>query len=320
MKLDDAIKDYLRHILYERGLSKLTFKHYQARLHGLQRWMGENGFPDATLDALTTPTLRRYLYALSSRGLRPRTVRGVFNAVRGLCEFLVEMGGLETNPATSIKLPKMDAAKRLTVSDEEIAGLLGACERQPKPRQIALSRAVLSVLIYAGLRRAETCDLKVDDFDPKECSLLVRNGKGSKSRRVYLPTECVTALREWLAVRETDCKHDFLFSLDRNRRMHNNGIATLIETVKAIAGYAGRENIKPHSLRHACATRLLRNGADLRSIQAFLGHTSIVVTAQYLHTDEEQLRSIADLSSLQTKRTAKAEPSVDRLRRTRSQR
>jgi site-specific recombinase XerD len=315
MKLDDAIQDYLRHIRYERGLAKLTFKHYQARLHALQRWLAENGYPDATLDALTTPTLRRYLYSLSSRGLRPRTVRGVFNAIRGVCEFLVDAGGLESNPAASIKLPKMDAVQRQLVSDEEIKALLEACERQHKARQVALSRAVISVLVYAGLRRTETCDLKVDDFDPKEGSLLVRCGKGSKSRRVFLCEACITALREWLAVREPDCKHDFLFAIDRNRRVHNQGISSLVETVKAIAGFGGRENIKPHSLRHACATRLLRNGADLRSIQAFLGHTSVVVTAQYLHTDEEQLKNVAGMAGIQAKTLPRKEPTTDRPKR-----
>lgn len=310
MKLDDAIRDYLLHIKHERGLSVNTFKHYQSRLHNLQNWLNENGYPQADIHSLTTPVLRRFMYFMSEKGLRPRSIRGVFHAVRGLCAFLVEMGAMEKNPSQSISMPKLDASQRQTVSEEEIILLMEACERQRSPRQVALCRAVLSVLVYGGLRRAELCDLQVEDFYREERSLLIRSGKGSKSRKVFLCDACVDALQEWLALREKDCTHNFLFAIDRRRRVHNQGIASIVETVKAIAGLNGKENIKPHSLRHACATRLMRNGADLRSIQSFLGHSSLSITAQYLHTDEEQLKNIAHMAAIQPNVPQKTQPTL----------
>lgn len=299
MLLSNAIIDYVAYIRHEKGLSKLTVLHYQSNLRALLRWLKESGFGDEPeVDVLTLPTLRRYLYQMSARRLRPRSINTAFHGVRGLCVFLVENGAITENPTTKLIMPKKDAVERRTVSEEEIALLLEACERQPNPRQIALYRALLSVLVYGGLRRAEVCDLHVDDVNLKEGSILIRQGKGKKSRKVFVCTDCIAAMREWLAVRESDTKHDYLFALDRLRRVHNQGIATLVNNLKATAGLRDHTNIVPHALRHACATRLMQNGADLRSIQSFLGHSSLTVTALYLHTSEEQLRNIAELGAL----------------------
>jgi site-specific recombinase XerD len=109
----------------------------------------------------------------------------------GLGAFLVENGVLEKNPAKALTMPKKDAAKRLLVTDTEVLQLLAACERQRNPRQVALSRALLSVLVYAGLRREELLSLHVTDVDFSEGSVLVRNGKGGKSRVVYVCEDCL---------------------------------------------------------------------------------------------------------------------------------
>src|SRR5262249_20326770 len=90
----------------------------------------------------------------------------------------------------------------------------------------------------------------------------------------------------------------YLFVTDRRRRLGEVGLHALIETAKSLADLREHRNIKPHSIRHAAATRLLRNGADLRSIQQFLGHSQLQTTAMYLHTDEQQLQRIAGLSEL----------------------
>lgn len=321
MLLSNAIVDYIAYIRHEKGLSKLTVLHYQSNLRALLRWIKENGFGDAPeVDILTLPTLRRYLYQMSSRGLRPRSINTAFHGPRGLCVFLVENGALTENPMLKLTMPKKDAATRRTVSDDEITLLLDACERQSNPRQIAHTRAVLSALVYAGLRRAEVCDLFLGDVNLKENSLLVRQGKGQKSRKVFVCSDCIDALREWMAVRETDTKHNYLFSIDRNRRVHNQGLASIITNLKATAGLRDHTNILPHALRHACATRLLRNGADLRSIQAFLGHGNLTVTALYLHTNEEQLRNIAELGALKPKSAPTPAPPVEATGRAQSRR
>jgi integrase len=195
-------------------------------------------------------------------------------------------------------MPKKDAAQRVITSDAEIAKLMEACERQADERQVALSRALLSVLVYGGLRRQEALDLRLGDVDLEDRSILIRSGKGRKSRKLYPCPECMVAIREWLALRG-ECTHDWLWAYDKGRRVHHGALHSILQEIKAVAGLKTAKHILPHSLRHAAATRLLRNGANLRDIQTFLGHSSVTVTAVYLHSDEESQRKIATLGSLQ---------------------
>ena len=305
MLLSDCIADYLRHIQFERGLTTKTVKGYQAWLHNFESWMTANGYPEPHLCDFTAPVLKRYFYHMAGRGLRPRTLWSVFHPLRGLGEYLMAQTALTENPAKTITLPKKDAAIRKTVSDPEITLLLEACDRIRGAKNISLSRAVLSVLVFCGLRRQELLDLKVGDINLEDRSLLVRSGKGQKSRMVFLCNDAIDALRDWLAMRRKDTNHDWLWAYDRNRRLHDNGLRNIVEDLKAAAGLAHKSEIVPHALRHACATRLLRQGADLKSISTWLGHTMLQTTAQYLHTNEEQLRAIAALTALPQSREDK---------------
>src|SRR5262249_55535503 len=154
--------------------------------------------------------------------------------VRSFGAFLVTNGVLTENPAKQVNLPKRDQARRQVVTEEEIAALLQAVERQRNSRKIAFQRAVLSVLIYGGLRRQELLDLHTGDVDLSECSITVRSGKGQKGRRVYVCDDCIHALREWVAVRPA-APIPYLFAYDVKRRLHFNGLRSLLETVKATA-------------------------------------------------------------------------------------
>jgi integrase/recombinase XerC len=304
MKLSDCITDYLNFIRHERNLAKSTCLHYQCWLRHFTDWLDANGHPNADLDVFSVPVLRRYQYHKAKEGARPRTIHSAFHSLRGLGEFLTTNGLLDTNPCAGLTMPKKDAAQRLIVTDADVAALFEAAERQRTPRQVALSRAILCVLAYGGLRREEVCSLHISDVDLADKSILVRSGKGRKSRRVFVCTEAVHALREWLAQRETDCQGDWLFMYDRARRVYHTGIANQIETLKATAGLRDNEAIKPHGLRHWCLTNLMRNGANLKDVQQFAGHTDLQTTARYLHSSEEQLRSISELTALRPQPTS----------------
>lgn len=298
LSLTDVMEDYFQHIKVELGLSERTCVGYRSWGRHFLRWLTENVQPEPTLEDFTTANLKRYLYYLAAGKRRPRTIRGAFFPLKGLGQFLVEMGALAEDPCAAIKLPKLDAARRELVTDDEVRALLAACDRQADRRKAALCRAIVSVLVFAGLRRSECLDLRVSDINLAEKSILVQQGKGMKSRVVYPHSECLAALRDWLALRPRECSHDYLFALDRSRRVHEVRLMKLLEEVKAIAGLAGHGNIKPHSLRHNCATRLMKNGADIRAIQSFLGHSQLSTTAVYLHTDEARLKEISALGSL----------------------
>lgn len=305
MLLYTLIGDYLQALRVEQGAAATTQKGYTAQIRHFHTWLTANGYPEPILADFNAPVCRRFLYYLSGKGLRPRSIRSYFHPLKGFGEFLIRNGVLTDNPAKTVTLPKKDAALRKTITDEEIALLLDACRRHRSPRRVALCRAVLCVLVYGALRRSELCDLRLEDVtlpDPKDKkskgSLLVRCGKGSKSRRIYLPDEALAALKEWLALRPLHCKHRYLFVYDVNRRLGHTSLQMLVEDLKFAAGLAGHDNIKPHSIRHWRATDLLRSGANIRDVQAFLGHSSLTVTAIYCHSSEEQLRNISELTNL----------------------
>ncbi len=293
--------DYLAFIEHEQGFAQSTGYGYRSWVNHFLKWLDANGSPDATLDAFTTPVLRRYLYYLSGeRKQRPRTIRGAFFPLQGLGKFCLENGLLTTDPNTPIQMPKKDAALRQTTTNEEVLALLEGCERQRLPERVTLARAVFHLLLYAGLRRSELLDLHPEDIHSEDASVLVRSGKGSKSRTVYVPKVCLDAVAEWIRIRHKDTAHPYLFSVDKSRRLHHRALDTLFRDVKTAAGLGNAEHLTPHVLRHWRATDLLASGADLKSIQSFLGHTTLQITSIYLHTDERRCKAIANLTSLPT--------------------
>ncbi len=299
MKFSDAVADYLNHIRFERGLAKTTCLHYQCWLRHFSDWLAEHGYGNDLEAVFTTGILRQYQYSKAKSDLKARTIHSAFYPLRGLGQFLVAARVLDANPTQTLQLPKKGAAERLLVTDAEVAALLDACERQRTPRQIALCRAVLCLLAFGALRRDELCSLLLSDLDLADGGLTIRHGKGDKRRTIFLCQQAIDALREWVRVREKDSASAYLLTIDRRRRMHHEGIATLMETVKATAGLRENRAIVPHALRHWCASNMLKNGASMADVSLFLGHSDIQTTCRYLHSSQERLRSIRELASLQ---------------------
>jgi site-specific recombinase XerD len=312
-----AIAEYAEYLAHEQHASRTTQTGYRSQLNRFRRFLIDRYGREPTVGELTSADVRDYLYTLSRKGLRPRTLRGAMGPVRNLLALAVERGYRDDNPAVTLRLPKKDAAVRMTVSDEEIARLMAGVDREADPVDRAMLRALLAVLVYTAVRRQELLDLDVPDVDLNERRLTVRRGKGSKRRAVPLSQDCTKALREWFDIRATlGCRHPGLFMTDRGRRLGENGLAKLLDRARAMADLREARHITPHAIRHAAATRMLKNGADLRSIQHILGHTNINTTQVYLHTDEHQLQRVAELASLEEvkKTEAPARPAGRRRR------
>jgi site-specific recombinase XerD len=300
MTFSEAIDDYRTGARHELGHSQATYYAYVATYQQFARWLAAAGQPDPPIRESTSQLLRRYYFSIAGQNLRPRTIRGKLVALRALFGYLAAQGVIPENPALALKLPRLDAAQRYLVGDDDLQKLLEATEKQRSDFRCMRDRALLSTLIFCGLRRAELLDLEVRQVNLEEKLLLVQQGKGSRSRAVPLCQEVLSALRDWMAIRLTlKCRHDFLFVSEGRRRIGNQGLTSIVEEVKAVAGLRGDPRIKPHSIRHAAATRLLRNGADVRSIQAWLGHSDLKTTAVYLHTDQQQIRGLAELAGFQ---------------------
>jgi site-specific recombinase XerD len=295
--LGALIVEYLRFIRGAAGYSKSTFKSYQSQLRRFDRWLSERVERPARLMDVTASHFREYILELSEGGRRPRTVRAAALPIRSLIGYLLETDQLKASPIHSVRLPKKDPAQRPQVTDEELLALVAGCDRMAGTERPVMARAVLLTLTTTAVRRSELLGLKVNDFRPDKGQLLITHGKGAKSRAIFLTAETQAAIEAWLELRPK-CKHDYLFIVDTNRRLGHLGLHSLLNEVKAAAGLKDHDNIQPHAIRHAAASRMQQRGADLKSIQTMLGHTNITTTAIYLHTDEEHLRSVVHLASL----------------------
>jgi site-specific recombinase XerD len=298
MLLSEAHDRFLRYCAAERNHSLETIKAYRQASRRFLEWMKQNGHGDPPMTEITPEIGRDYLYHLHTLGIRPRTVLHLFLPLRALYRMLIRQRYVSVNPFLEIELPKKDAARRLLITEEELEVLLEAAGRQGDPMRAARDQAVFAVMIFCGLRRSELLNLCVADINLEAGTLLVRHGKGEKSRRLPLNDRAKEILARWLAVRP-NCDQPYLFTVDYSRRLAENGLKVVFDNVKAIAGYKGTAmHVACHTIRHAVATRLMRNGADLATIQHFLGHAQIGTTSVYLHTHEEDVLRVGPLTNL----------------------
>lgn len=287
--LEPFIERYWDHLRIARGLSLNTVLAYRRDIGAFQQYLHDQDV--RTADAVTPPLLSGFLDYLCRSGLASSSRARSLAAVRGLFRFLKQEGKIITNPTVSLR--STSRARRLpkTLSLEEVTRLLDAPLRPlPEDRR---DRAMVEVLYAAGLRVSELVSLRID-----QCNLDVGyvgiTGKGDKQRVVPIGRPAVEQLQEYmLTARPILLKQrssQFVFVTRRGTPLTRQGFWKLL---RARGQRAGIPRIpSPHMLRHSFATHLLQRGADLRSVQAMLGHADIATTQIYTHVDSSQLKKI----------------------------
>ena len=229
--------------------------------------------------------------SLSDRSLKSRSLARHLIAIRGLFRFLVKEGEISKNPAALLELPKGGRKLPNFLSLDEVERLLAAAAGE-KPDEIR-NRAMLELLYATGLRVSELVTLTVDDLNLQR-GFLKTMGKGSKERLVPIGKSALEAIRTYLdTARETLKKKrstQVLFVTRRGRGMSRQMFWKLLKKLVLTAGI--QKEISPHTLRHSFATHLIQRGADLRSVQAMLGHSDIATTQIYTHLNLTHLKSI----------------------------
>lgn len=297
MLLTDALASWLLYLKDHDGKTRATRNDYRNHAGAFARWLGAH----AVVKDFTLFTTRAHMSEYARR-CRPRSVRARLQSLRSFGNWLVSEGHLRENPANALSPPQMDDPERRFPDDTKIALVLAAVSRIADARRQAITRAILTTATHTGLRSTELLDLLVSDVDLSQGVIRVRCGKGGKPRSLYPNEECLEAIREWMRIRERDCAHDYLFALDRGRRVSRDSLRAIMRNAIAIAGFDPHDReLTPHCFRRAYATRLLKNGANLDEIRQALGHSSIYTTGMYLHTSEEAMRRLAELSSLKSK-------------------
>jgi site-specific recombinase XerD len=275
-----------RRQLVTRSAAPGTVKIYGADLRELAAWATERGREPGTL---AYRDLRRYAGALSERGLARATVARKLAAVRSFHDHLVRAGEADQNPAELLPTPKAHSKLPRVLGPAEVAALL---ERIPARTPLEVrDRALFEVAYSCGLRAEEIVNLDVTsaDFDSETLRVL---GKGSKTRIVPIGEPALRALTRYLErarpALATSPAEQALFLSRRGRRLWTSDVRRRLARWVREAAVAG--HISPHTLRHSFATHLLEGGADLRSIQELLGHSSISTTQVYTRVEPGHLR------------------------------
>jgi integrase/recombinase XerD len=243
--------------------------------------------------ALRQADLVEFIGTLREAGLGPSSVARSVHAVRGLYRFAVREGRLETDPMENLKAPRAFKALPRFLDTKQVETLLAAPDVDT-PLGVR-DRAVLEVFYATGLRLAELIGLRVRDVDLR-MGIVTCFGKGRKERLVPLGMEAQRWVRRYLdevrggLTRGRDLP--VLFLSNRGRALSRMGLWGLVRRHAVTAGV--QSVLTPHVLRHSFATHLLERGADLRALQAMLGHADISTTQIYTHVTRERLRKVYD--------------------------
>jgi len=269
-------------MIEDMRLRKLNGKTQIAYVRAVRRLAG---FLRRSPDTATGEDLRRFQLHMVDQGISSMTINATISGLRFFFEITLERGEL-----MAMMSPVREPRKLpVVLSREEVARLIAAA-RNPK------HRAALSVAYGAGLRASEVVSLKLGDIDSERMTLRVEQGKGRKDRYAMLSPVLLERLRGWWRVAHAEgmmLPNGWLFpGLDPTDPMTPRQLNRVIHAAAAAAQI--NKPVSMHSLRHAFATHLLEGGADLRTIQELLGHSSLSTTQIYSHVDARRLRRVYD--------------------------
>jgi site-specific recombinase XerD len=283
--------DFLEFQGTEKSASPRTLVNYRKALEAYREWRGAKfeGWRNESADAF-----RDYLFGLMKRGLKRATIRLRFSALRSFYKFLVLRRGLPHSPVAEVRLPKPERSLPVVLNLAQVVELLELPLKLPVDPKTPLwlpmrDAAILELFYSCGLRIAELLSLDVKDLDFIGETVRVV-GKGSKQRIVPVGGPAVAAIQRYRQAAVVTGGPLFLSKL--RRRITQQAVDQLLKKYLKLSSIPFA--ISPHKLRHSFATHLLDAGADLRSVQALLGHASLSTTQIYTHVTKERLKTAYD--------------------------
>ncbi len=293
-QIRECVAKYLAE-LERRGASKHTWRNYASDLEQFAAYFTLADAVDSpAVHAIDLAALREWLGSLYEHKLSTVTVRRKLAAVRALYQFLLREGVLAVNPAKRLRTPKIKQRLPDVMSEEKTNRLIDSVaagepiEKPSRERDLAL----LELLYGCGIRVSELVGIDLEHVDLGAGWLRVR-GKGDKEREVPVGDRAVTAVQRYLSKRVAPMAAErALFLNGRGGRLSDRQVRRLVK-MYAIA-VTGDATVHPHSFRHAYATHLLTDGADLRSIQELLGHAKLSTTQKYTQVSLQDLQAVYD--------------------------
>jgi integrase/recombinase XerC len=285
-----AVEGFLRYLADERRCSAHTVRAYSGDLRSLAHHAQTNGVAGPADLSLTD--LRSWLADLSAQGRSRATVARRAASARSFTSWCQQRGLIADDPAKRLSSPQVPQVLPAVLDVNEASALMEhAAVAADDGTPLGLRDLAMTEMLYGtGIRVSELCGLDRVDVDRRERVLRVR-GKGDRERTVPFGGPAASALDQWWSARESvlnERSGDALFLGARGGRVDPRTVRSVIHR---LAQQAGVTDLSPHGLRHSAATHVLEGGADLRSVQELLGHSSLATTQRYTHVSVERLRA-----------------------------
>jgi putative tyrosine recombinase xerD len=285
-KISNIASKFRRYLKLEKGYSEHTIDAYMRDIEKLSSFLEAE-----KIDVLDVrlEDLERFTACMSELGIGARSLSRVLSGIRHFYRFLILDGYLEIDPTELLESPKQPKHLPEVLSTAEVDIILNSIDLTKWEGQ--RNKAIIEVLFSCGLRVSELTSLKISNLYFQEQYVRIM-GKGSKERLVPISPRAIEELNYWFLDRSQmkikEGEDDYVFLNRRGSHLTRTMILIMLKRYACAAGI--KKTISPHTLRHSFATALLEGGADLRSIQAMLGHESIVTTELYTHLDTTSLR------------------------------
>ena len=291
MLLDPLVRDFVVYLEAELGCSPLTASSYRHDLHQLAQFLVSRGVSPEPSE-VTTTLVREWVISMHHRGLVSNTVARHLYALRSFWTYLRKVGLVTNDPVSEVSAPRQTRGLPRYLPKDTLQQILNGAQQNRTARCALRNYAMMSMLIFTGMRRGELIGLRLNDVSLAEKTVVVK-GKGGKFRAIPLVDEVVSAVADWLEFRPA-CRHDYLFTTFHGNRIYPSGMQRIWRGILDASGLdPGQATI--HTLRHSMATLLLQSGkCSLVEIQQLLGHSRLDTTAIYLHVEGAQLRSAVE--------------------------
>ena len=278
--------------LQRGGASEHSVLAYESDLRHFLEYLSPPETEPPVPAAIDLLLVREWLASLYRDDLSALTIRRKLAALRGLFKFMLREGAVKTNVARLVRTPKAPKKLPEVMTAEQVNNLIDGVGTDKLERPFPVrDRAIFELLYGCGIRVSELAGLNLEDIDRAQGWLRVR-GKGKKERQVPLPGQAAQALERYLGERAVVRDQPAVFLNHRRGRLTIRGISGIVKLYSTYL--AGDPSIHPHSFRHAYATHLLADGADLRAIQELLGHARLSTTQKYTQVSLTDLMAVYD--------------------------
>lgn len=286
---EQLLVGFLEQLTVEKRASSHTVANYQRDIKRLQSYCVDKTIQQWSV--VTQSDIRAHIASRHRQGMGSSSLQRELSAIRSFYGFLLKNRCADINPAQYVKAPKQVKNLPKTLDVDQINGLLEAgASSVLEIRDVAMFELFYS----SGLRLSELTALNLDDIDLHDQALLVRSGKGGKSRLLPIGTKAIAALNRWLQhrMKNTPTSELAVFVTTRGKRLGQRSVELRLALWCKKKGIA--EHIHPHMLRHSFASHLLEASQDLRAVQELLGHSNISTTQIYTHLDFQHLAEVYD--------------------------